>query len=87
MPIPSPSMCPGCGMKYRDLKTGFTFADIVSMLWVDDPDPARWRSKRRNSILGFWHEIKLNLWREHCDLCSTQLGDESAQSSAQAIAY
>jgi len=69
MPIPSPLYCPVCGLSYSKFKTGFSFGEIVSMLWVDDPDPARWRQKRRRSILGFWHQLKLEMWQQHCHDC------------------
>lgn len=34
------------------------------MLWVADDSPTSWRSKRRNSVLGYWHELKLDLWHQ-----------------------
>ena len=56
-------------MTYADFRTGFTYREVFGMLWVDDPDPSTWRQKRRASVLGFWHELKRDLWREHLAMC------------------
>lgn len=64
-----PDKCKNCGFKYDDLRTGETFASIRNMLWVDDSDSSRWRHKRRGSVLGFWHELKQGMWREHLEMC------------------
>lgn len=59
--------CPQCGARYRDLRTGLTWRDIVSLLWSNDPDPGTWRHKRRGTILGTWHQIKRGQWIAHLD--------------------
>jgi hypothetical protein len=61
--------CPNCGIAYNDFRTGFTFADIVAMLWRPEHDPSQWVHKRRNTILGKWHQIKLELWEHHLNNC------------------
>jgi hypothetical protein len=63
--------CPYCGLSYEDFKTGFRFADVRSMLWVASDDYSRWRYKRRNTVLGLWRSIKLDLWNEHLLQCDT----------------
>lgn len=51
-----------CGASYTELKTGLTFAQVRSMMWVPSEDPRDWRYKRRNSVLGYWHQLKLEIW-------------------------
>lgn len=52
------------GRGYDRFRTGLTYRQVRSMLWVADPDPSRWRYKRRHTVLGFWHQLKLALWFE-----------------------
>lgn len=69
LPRSNPQMkgvtCPYCGLEYKDFHTGYTFQDVYDMYWSADPDPATWNYKRRNTILGQWHELKIALWGEH----------------------
>jgi hypothetical protein len=64
-----PAECPCCGLDYDRFRTGLSFAEIVGMLWVDSPDPRDWRYKRRNTVLGFWRQLKLEMWAEHLASC------------------
>lgn len=52
-----------CGARYREFKTGETFATVRRAM-RDDPHPetGAWRQKRRNGVLGYWREMKLRLW-------------------------
>ena len=61
--------CPICGLKYEGFRTGYTYADIFAMFWSYDEDQETWHPKRRRTILGRWHEIKLKLWAEHIENC------------------
>lgn len=61
--------CERCGLRYEDLDTGLTYREIVGMLWSADPDPATWRYKRRGTVLGMWHQMKLELWTQHLATC------------------
>ena len=65
--------CPICGITYESFKTGMSFGDVRMMLWVGDPDYSRWKYKRRHTVLGLWHSIKLSMWNEHVYLCEEQL--------------
>ena len=69
--------CEFCGMLYGDLKTGLTYKEVRNMLWVNSDDYKDWKYKRRNTVLGLWHSIKIELWREHVDGCSVAAGNES----------
>ena len=61
--------CPRCGLRYADFRTGYTYADIYAMFWVGSDDPTEWVYKRRNTILGKWHQIKAEQWTQQLDTC------------------
>lgn len=63
--------CCGCGLKYDDMRTGLTFADVKAMMFSGDPDPSTWRNRRRNGVLGFWRELKQQQWAMHVGQCET----------------
>jgi hypothetical protein len=52
---------------YDAFRTGLTFAAVKRMLWVHNPDPSTWRYRRRGTVLGFWHSLKLQLWEQAQD--------------------
>ena len=62
-------ICPVCGAKYSELRTGETFDSIKAMLWSGSDDPKTWRYKRRNTVLGLWHQLKQELWHAHLEMC------------------
>lgn len=62
---------------YNSFRTGYTFFDIYQMLWVNSDDPKDWpkasasakdgikkkrTAGRRHSVLGFWRQLKLEMW-------------------------
>lgn len=61
--------CPHCGVGYRDFRTGLTYQEVYTMLWSSSEDSSNWRYKRRNTVLGLWHQIKVEMWEEHLHLC------------------
>lgn len=63
-----PAACP-CGCTYDAFRTGLSFAVVRSLMRVSDDDPRRWRQKRRSGVLGFWHELKVQLWYSHLGDC------------------
>ena len=70
--------CPECGFKYKDLRSGHTFAEVKQMLWVASDDPKDWVYRRRGTVLGKWRELKLEKWRHHLLCCATEdLDDKS----------
>lgn len=50
------------GDAYRAFRTGLTFRDVYHLIYG-----RRW--KRRNGVLGYWHELKLAMWQEHQERC------------------
>ena len=49
---------------YDRFRTGLTYAEVYEMLKTS----TRHSHKRRGSVLGFWHEIKLQLYERARDL-------------------
>jgi hypothetical protein len=61
-----------CGCKYDDFSTGLNFATVRQMMRQgEEADPSTWRNKGRRGVLGFWRELKLQLWAGHVNECST----------------
>ncbi|HET7036573.1 MAG TPA: hypothetical protein VFI42_12895 [Thermomicrobiaceae bacterium] len=54
-------------MTYAEFRTGLRYRDVYHMLWSGSDDPRDWRYKRRHTVLGFWHQIKLQLWQQYLD--------------------
>jgi hypothetical protein len=63
-------ICPVCGISYKKFRTSLTYKDIYSLFWVYSDNASTWHNKRRRTILGRWHAIKLRMWQEHIDCCS-----------------
>jgi hypothetical protein len=61
--------CPNCGLTYDRFRTGETFASVRAELYVTSNDPADWKHKRRNTVLGRWHQMKQSMWQYHLDTC------------------
>ena len=55
-------------------RTGLTFSDVQKMLYVESDDPKHWRCKRRGTVLGLWHDLKLALYEE-----ATRRGYETSE--------
>jgi hypothetical protein len=49
--------------RYDSFRTGLTYAEVYAMMSTSD----RHRYRRRGSVLGFWHEIKLQLYEQALD--------------------
>lgn len=67
-------------MEYHELRTGMTYRDVYAMLWSGSDNPEDWRYKRRHTVLGFWHELKLSMWQEHLYMCEKQAEYEAEQA-------
>jgi hypothetical protein len=66
-----PDRCPHCGMRYRDFRSGWTYADAYESFWASSADRSKWHPKRWKSVLGRLHEWKVQGWLEHIEFCST----------------
>jgi len=49
------------------------YRDVYDMLWSADPDPTTWRHKRRHTVLGLWHQLKKEMWKEHLAACGQEV--------------
>lgn len=61
-PCPSDPPDCACGARYFEHRSGLDFKSAQAMLVTRAPDPADYRSLRRNGVLGFMREIKLQTW-------------------------
>lgn len=53
-----PQDIPDKVLTYQQFRTRYTYNDIYYMIY-NRPH------KRRNSVLGFWHELKLKMYAEY----------------------
>ncbi len=74
--------CPECGLCYRDLRTGDTFASIKQEMKGGDPDDSTtWKYRRRHGVLGAWHAKKLMWWNYHLVCCEDGARGHRASTS------
>jgi hypothetical protein len=52
---------------YDRFRTGLTFREVRRMLWSHSDDKATWGNVTRATVLGHWHELKLQLWEQMQD--------------------
>ncbi len=78
--------CPHCGIAYGKFKTTnydtgrpYTYVEIRMLLWVGSDDYDTWKYKRRNTVLGLWHSIKLSQWKQHMYECEMAAQFEEEQ--------
>ena len=62
MPAPNPTHCPSCGISYRKFRTGLKYRDVYHFIWCRE-------YKRRHGVLGYWHQVKLEMWEYHVLEC------------------
>lgn len=59
-----------CGQRYADFRTGLTFGNVRAMMFTASEDRKDWRQKRRRCVLGYWHELKREMYllhHQHCE--------------------
>lgn len=65
--------CSVCGLRYDDMRTGLTFKEarrlIISIGWCSKMGHVK--NGRRNGVLGYMHELKLQFWDQHVGLCES----------------
>ena len=52
---------------YDSFRTGLTFTDVRAMLLDESEDRADWRYKRRGTVLGLWHQLKMEMYERAVD--------------------
>lgn len=63
-------VCEHCQLTYKAFRTGLTFSEVRNMYWVNSSDSKDWKYKRRNTVLGKWREIKIEMWVDHLYFCA-----------------
>lgn len=76
-------VCPVCGLSYVDFKTGLTFAEVKSDMYVASEDPGDWVYKRRRCVLRRWHKIKRIMWDIHLKECNDKVIESEEQFLAK----
>ena len=71
---PLERVCESCGLDYDNFETGENYQSVYDSLWKASDDPADWLNKGRHTVLGRWHEIKQEMWRDHLEQCSESGG-------------
>jgi len=66
---PQSDSCECCGIDYDNFETGETYQSVYDTLWKSSDDPSKWLNKGRHTVLGRWHEIKQDMWRDHLEQC------------------
>lgn len=70
MTRPATDAC-ACGCTYDKFSTGLNFTSVRQMMRQgEDADPTTWRNKGRRGVLGFWRELKIQLWSVHLAECT-----------------
>ena len=70
--------CDGCQKRcrYQDFKIlkgargGKVFEFAIDLLRDDSEDSKDWKYKRRGTVLGILHEMKLEAWNRFTEACS-----------------
>jgi hypothetical protein len=62
--------------KYDEFRTGLTYHDVYMMLKHSE----KHSHKRRRSVLGFWHELKLQLYNQAVDRGYGEEGEDATAS-------
>lgn len=52
---------------YDEFRTGLTFREVKRMMFDNHTDRSRWKYKRRHTVLGAWHELKLQFYFQALD--------------------
>lgn len=54
---------------YHKFRTGLSYQDVADMVWSYSNDPADWpkshHTRRRNTVLGKWHQIKQEMYEQY----------------------
>lgn len=52
------------GHGYDGFRTGLQYGEVRAMMYSSSDDPREWRYRRRHTVLGFWRQLKLQLWQQ-----------------------
>lgn len=74
-----------CGVTYDEFRTGETFGSVRRMM-RDDPHPVHggWRSKRWRGVLGYWRNLKINMFEMMHGYCEEAMAASSRDPAGEA---
>lgn len=52
---------------YDAFRTGLSYRMVWEMMRDESDDPSKWKYKRRGTVLGMWHELKLQMYYQAVD--------------------
>lgn len=52
---------------YDKFRTGLTYQQVFDMLKDNSDDSSKWRYKKRGTVLGLWHQLKMEMWARYQD--------------------
>lgn len=52
---------------YDRFRTGLTYQDVFDLLKDNEENSSKWRYKRRRTVLGFWHQLKKEMYERAID--------------------
>jgi len=70
-------------MLYEQFRCAYlkTYQDVYRSLMDCSDNPEDWKYKRRHTILGYWHMIKLEEWAHHkVDCAEAARYDQEAEA-------
>jgi hypothetical protein len=73
-------VCPICGQRYKDLKTGLSWNDVY-LIARKEHEAGKRGHYSRGTILGIWFSIKQQMWNNHLEECRLQALYESENDS------
>ena len=71
-----------CGVEYNEFRTGLTFRDVSQMLHLEADrkyNQGEYMFITRHTVLGRWHEIKMKMWKEWCEIGEEQIEYENIE--------
>jgi hypothetical protein len=71
-----PATC-ACGETYDAFRTNLTFGAVRDLLWnMEDPNrPGQFRQKGRHSVLGYWRELKIQMFYQAHGYCAVAFSE------------
>jgi hypothetical protein len=65
---------------YEKFKTGLTYQTVYEMLYTGSDDPADWRYKGKSGVLGYWKELKTDMYKDYRRTFDPSAPDPEQQS-------
>jgi hypothetical protein len=63
---------------YEQFRTGLTYRDVYQLLWSWSDDRRTWRHKRRRTVLGYWRQLKREMYAHYENAAHAEREQEAA---------